>query len=181
MRILAGKYKSKNIQTINSSSTSPMMSKVREAIFNSLQFLIEDKDVLDLYAGSGSLGIEALSRGAKFTTFVEKSKECTDVLNNNLKNLDNNFKVTNTAVGTFIESSINNYDIVFYDPPFELVSDFVSTELKNLENILKDNSYVVIHRHKSSPVIELTKNYEIHREKNYGQSKILILRKVWKF
>ena len=78
-------------------------------------------------------------------------------------------------------SSINNYDIVFYDPPFELVSDFVSTELKNLENILKDNSYVVIHRHKSSPVIELTKNYEIHREKNYGQSKILILRKVWKF
>ncbi len=181
MRILAGKYKSKNIQTINSSSTRPMMSKVREAIFNSLQFLIEDKDVLDLYAGSGSLGIEALSRGAKFTTFVEKSKECTDVLNNNLKNLDNNFKVTNTAVGTFIESSINNYDIVFYDPPFELVSDFVSTELKNLENILKDNSYVVIHRHKSSPVIELTKNYEIHREKNYGQSKILILRKVWKF
>ena len=54
MRVLAGKYKSKKIQTISDSSTRPMMSKVREAIFNSLQFLIEDKDVLDLYAGSGS-------------------------------------------------------------------------------------------------------------------------------
>ena len=85
MRVLAGKYKSKKIQTISDSSTRPMMSKVREAIFNSLQFLIEDKDVLDLYAGSGSMGIEALSRGAKFTTFVEKSKECIGVLNNNLK------------------------------------------------------------------------------------------------
>ena len=107
MRILAGKYKSKKIQTINNSNTRPMMSKVREAIFNSLQFLIEDKEVLDLYAGSGSLGIEAISRGAKFVTFVEKSKECIDVLNKNLKELDINFIITNTAVETFIKSSIN--------------------------------------------------------------------------
>jgi 16S rRNA (guanine966-N2)-methyltransferase len=178
MRILAGKYKSKKIQTINNSNTRPMMSKVREAIFNSLQFLIEDKDVLDLYAGSGSIGIEALSRGAKFTTFVEKSKECIGVLNNNLKDIDNNFKVTNIAVETFIESSINTYDIVFYDPPFEFNSDFVSIELKKIEKILKNGSYVIVHRHKASVGIEFTKNYEIHREKNYGQSKILILRKI---
>ena len=111
MRILAGKYKSKKIQTINNSNTRPMMSKVREAIFNSLQFLIEDKEVLDLYAGSGSLGIEAISRGAKFVTFVEKSKECIDVLNKNLKELDINFIITNTAVETFIKSSINSLKI----------------------------------------------------------------------
>ena len=94
MRVLAGKYKSKKIQTINNSNTRPMMSKVREAIFNSIQFLIDDKDVLDLYAGSGSLGIEALSRGAKFVTFVEKSKECIEILNKNLKEFENNFIVT---------------------------------------------------------------------------------------
>ena len=82
MRVLAGKYKSKKIQTINNSNTRPMMSKVREAIFNSIQFLIDDKDVLDLYAGSGSLGIEALSRGAKFVTFVEKSKDCVGLCTN---------------------------------------------------------------------------------------------------
>tara|TARA_B100001057_G_scaffold208641_1_gene209330 strand:+ start:579 stop:1115 length:537 start_codon:yes stop_codon:yes gene_type:complete len=178
MRILAGKYKSKKIQTINNSNTRPMMSKVREAIFNSLQFLIEDKEVLDLYAGSGSLGIEAISRGAKFVTFVEKSKECIDVLNKNLKELDINFIITNTAVETFIKSSINTYDIVFYDPPFEMGSDKVENEINNLVEITRVDSFVVVHRHKASSEIEFSKNYEIHREKNYGQSKIIILRKL---
>ena len=178
MRILAGKYKSKKIQTINNSNTRPMMSKVREAIFNSLQFLIEDKEVLDLYAGSGSLGIEAISRGAKFVTFVEKSKECIDVLNKNLKELDINFIITNTAVETFIKSSINTYDIVFYDPPFEMDSDKVENEINNLVEITRVDSFVVVHRHKASSEIEFSKNYEIHREKNYGQSKIIILRKL---
>ena len=178
MRILAGKYKSKKIQTINNSNTRPMMSKVREAIFNSLQFLIEDKVVLDLYAGSGSLGIEAISRGAKFVTFVEKSKECIDVLNKNLKELEINFIITNTAVETFIKSSINTYDIVFYDPPFEMGSDKVENEINNLVEIIRVGSFVVVHRHKASSEIEFSKNYEIHREKNYGQSKIIILRKL---
>ena len=76
MRALAGIYKSKKIETINNADTRPMMSKVREAIFNSIQFMVEDKDVLDLYSGSGSLGIEALSRGANYVTFVELSKDC---------------------------------------------------------------------------------------------------------
>ncbi len=178
MRVLAGKYKSKKIQTINNSNTRPMMSKVREAIFNSIQFLIDDKDVLDLYAGSGSLGIEALSRGAKFVTFVEKSKECIEILNKNLKEYENNFIITSSPVDTFIKSSINTYDIVFYDPPFELDKNIVEKEINNLENLLNDSSYVIIHRHKVSSEIEFSKNYEIHREKNYGQSKIIILRKI---
>ena len=181
MRVLAGKYKSKKIQTINNSNTRPMMSKVREAIFNSIQFLIDDKDVLDLYAGSGSLGIEALSRGAKFVTFVEKSKDCIEILNKNLKEFENNFIITSSPVDTFIKSSINTYDIVFYVPPFELDKNIVENEINNLENLLNDSSYVIIHRHKASSEIEFSKNYEIHREKNYGQSKIIILRKIWKF
>ena len=78
MRVLAGRYKSKLIRTINDPLTRPMMSKVRESIFNSLQFNIENKDILDLYAGSGSLGIESLSRGANFVTFIENSDESED-------------------------------------------------------------------------------------------------------
>ena len=86
MRVLAGIYKSKKIETINNADTRPMMSKVREAIFNSIQFMVEEKDVLDLYSGSGSLGIEALSRGANYVTFVELSKECILILKKNVKN-----------------------------------------------------------------------------------------------
>ena len=181
MRVLGGKYKSKKIQTINNSNTRPMMSKVREAIFNSIQFLINDKEVLDLYAGSGSLGIEALSREAKFVTFVEKSKECIEVLSKNLKELETNFIITSAAVETFIKSSINTYDIVFYDPPFETENNVVENEINNLENLLNVSSYVIVHRHKASSEIKFSKNYEIHREKNYGQSKVIILRKIWKF
>ena len=73
MRVLAGIYKSKKIETINNTDTRPMMSKVREAIFNSIQFMVEEKDVLDLYSGSGSLGIEALSRGANYVCLLYTS------------------------------------------------------------------------------------------------------------
>jgi len=92
MRVLAGRYKSKLIRTINDPLTRPMMSKVRESIFNSLQFNIENKDNLDLYAGSGSLGIESLSRGANFVTFIENSDDCITILKQNLKEFENNQK-----------------------------------------------------------------------------------------
>ena len=80
MRIIAGKYKGSRIQTINESSTRPMMSKAREGIFNSLQNSFEGSLVLDLFAGSGSLGIESLSRNASFVTFVDSSIECKKVI-----------------------------------------------------------------------------------------------------
>ena len=120
MRVLAGIYKSKKIETINNTDTRPMMSKVREAIFNSIQFMVEEKDVLDLYSGSGSLGIEALSRGANYVTFVELSKECISILKKNVENMSSNLSIVNSPVNSFIENSINKYDLIFYDPPFEL-------------------------------------------------------------
>ncbi len=134
MRVLAGIYKSKKIETINNTDTRPMMSRVREAIFNSIQFMVEDKDVLDLYSGSGSLGIEALSRKANYVTFVELSKECILILKKNVENMSSNLSVV--------------------------------------------NSLLIIHRHKASEDVKFSKNYELHREKNYGQSKILILRRI---
>ena len=178
MRVLAGIYKSKKIATINSSKTRPMMSKVREAIFNSIQFTIEEKDVLDLYSGSGSLGIEALSRGANYVTFVEISKECILILKKNVEYLSNNLSIVTSPVKSFIENSINKYHLIFYDPPFELDVSQVNEEILIIENILDDSGLLIVHRHKSSENIKFSKNYELHREKNYGQSKILILRRI---
>ena len=129
MRVLAGIYKSKKIETINSSDTRPMMSKVREAIFNSIQFMIEGKDILDLYCGSGSLGIEALSRGANYVTFVDFSKECTLILKKNVESMSNNLSIVNSSVNSFIKNSINKYQLIFYDPPFELDTEIVNEEI----------------------------------------------------
>ena len=178
MRVLAGIYKSKKIETINNTDTRPMMSKVREAIFNSIQFMVEEKDVLDLYSSSGSLGIEALSRGANYVTFVELSKECISILKKNVENMSSNLSIVNSPVNSFIENSINKYDLIFYDPPFELDSNQVDEEVLIIENILIDRGLLIIHRHKASEDVNFSKNYELHREKNYGQSKILILRRI---
>jgi len=178
MRVLAGIYKSKKIETINSPDTRPMMSKVREAIFNSIQFMIEEKDILDLYSGSGSLGIEALSRGANYVTFVDSSKDCILILKKNVESMSNNLSIVNSSVNSFIKNSINKYKIIFYDPPFELDTGIVNDEILNIENILDINGLLILHRHKSSEEIKFSKNYELHREKNYGQSKILILRRI---
>ena len=178
MRVLAGIYKSKKIETINSSDTRPMMSKVREAIFNSIQFMIEKKDILDLYSGSGSLGIEALSRGANYVTFVDFSKECILILKKNVESMSNNLSIVNSSVNSFIKNSINKYQLIFYDPPFELDTEIVNEEILIIENILNNHGLLIIHRHKASEVINFSKNYELHREKNYGQSKILILRRI---
>ena len=178
MRVLAGRYKSKLIRTINDPLTRPMMSKVRESIFNSLQFNIENKDILDLYAGSGSLGIESLSRGENFVTFIENSDDCITILKQNLKEFENNYKITKSSVDKFLQTSLSTYDIVFYDPPFKIETDVVKNEVMEIHNILNNDGFVVIHRHTASKEFDILKNYKIHKEKNYGQSNILILRKL---
>ena len=76
MKVIAGIYKGRNIDTIKDTATRPMMGIAREGIFNTLQFSFENADVLDLFAGSGSMGIEALSRGAKYVTFIDNSPDC---------------------------------------------------------------------------------------------------------
>jgi 16S rRNA (guanine966-N2)-methyltransferase len=178
LRVLAGIYKSRNIDTVNSPNTRPMMSKVRESIFSSLQFSIPDADVLDLYSGSGSLGIEALSRGARFTTFVEKSRDCVKILEKNLKGLENNYKITNLSVDAFITTSINKYSVVFYDPPFNFDTEVVNDEITLIAESIETGGHLIIHRHSSSQAIHLPKFYEIRKEKNYGQSNILIVKKI---
>ena len=81
MRVIAGKYKGFKIQTINKTTTRPVMSKMKESIFSSLQHDLHNAEVLDLFAGSGSLGLESLSRGASSCVFVEISKEAIETIN----------------------------------------------------------------------------------------------------
>ena len=104
--------------TINDSKTRPMMGVAREGIFSSLQFNIEGSMILDLYAGSGSMGIEALSRGARYTTFVELSDKCVMIIKKNLKNFDSNFNIQKISVDKYISNAFDKFNIIFYDPPF---------------------------------------------------------------
>ena len=93
MKVIAGIYKGRNIDTIKDSTTRPMMGIAREGIFNTLQFSFENSNVLDLFAGSGSMGIEALSRGAKYVTFIDNSPDCIRQINKNLEEYKNDYSV----------------------------------------------------------------------------------------
>jgi len=178
MKVIAGKYKGRKIDTINDRSTRPMLGVAREGIFNSLQFSFENSEVLDLFAGSGSMGIEAISRGAKYVTFIDNSTDCIKQIKKNLKNYESDYSVINLDVSNYISETNSSYDIIFYDPPFEYSSDNVNIDIKELSGNLSDKGFIVIHRHSNSPSTVLPKDVELYKEKNYGQSKILILRKL---
>ena len=178
MKVIAGKYKGRRINTINDRSTRPMLGVAREGIFNSLQFSFENSEVLDLFAGSGSMGIEALSRGAKYVTFIDNSVDCINQIKKNLKEYEKDYSVINLDVTNYISEIVNSYNIIFYDPPFEYLSEKVNLNIEELSNNLKGEGFIVIHRHSNSPSTVLPKDVELYKEKNYGQSKILILRKL---
>ena len=178
MKVIAGKYKGRTINTINDRSTRPMLGVAREGIFNSLQFSFENSEVLDLFAGSGSMGIEALSRGAKYVTFIDNSIDCINQIKKNLKEYEKDYSVINLDVTNYISETTSSYNIIFYDPPFEYLSEKVNLDIKELSSNLKDGGFIVIHRHSNSPSTVVPKDVELYKEKNYGQSKILILRKL---
>ena len=177
MRIIAGKFKGLNIKTINDASTRPMMSRAREGIFNSLQNDFDDSLVLDLFAGSGSLGIEALSRGASFVTFVDTSTDCKKIINKNLSNIDQNYVVLVLNVNEYITQSDKKFDIIFYDPPYSLLLNEINSDFNSIQNLMTENSKLIIHRHKSSEQFVYPEGLELYKEKKYGQSNITILKK----
>ncbi len=96
----------------------------------------------------------------------------------NLKGLDNNYKITNSSVESFLQTSINKYSIVFYDPPFNFETRIVENEISLVADLIEISGHLIVHRHSSSVSIKLPKFYEIRKEKNYGQSNILILNKI---
>ena len=177
MKVIAGIYKGRNIDTIKDTATRPMMGITREGIFNTLQFSFENADVLDLFAGSGSMGIEALSRGAKYVTFIDNSPDCIKQINKNLQEYKNDYSVLKLDVSNYINEVASKYDIVFYDPPFEYVTEDINADISEIGNNLNKNAFIVIHRHSNSSSIVLPNDVELYKEKYYGQSKILILRK----
>ena len=177
MKVIAGIYKGRNIDTIKDTATRPMMGIAREGIFNALQFSFENAEVLDLFAGSGSMGIEALSRGAKYVTFIDNSPDCIKQINKNLQEYKNDYSVLKLDVSNYINEVASKYDIIFYDPPFEYLTEDINEDINEIGKNLNKDAFIVIHRHSNSSSLVLPNVVELYKEKNYGQSKILILRK----
>ena len=184
MRIISGDFKGKKIIEPKDTKTRPLKDLTKESIFNIIhhsnkfKINLKNSNILDLFSGVGSFGIECLSRGVNYVTFVENYKGVLHILKKNLLSLK---KIQNYEI---IEKDINNkdfflktnktFDLIFLDPPYKD---------KNLRNILLNihenqnlnkNGVIIIHRHKNENDI-LPENFKVIEEKIYGLSKIIFL------
>ena len=184
MRIISGTFRGKKILEPKDIKTRPLKDLTKESIFNILnhskkfKINLENSEILDLFSGVGSFGIECLSRGVKSVIFVENYNGVLPVLKKNLQNLKaiENYKVIEKDInnGKIFETLDKKFDIVFMDPPYK--DKNLNLLLENLENIkiLNKNGIVVIHRHKNEQDM-IPKNFKVIEEKKYGLSKIIFL------
>lgn len=130
MRVIAGSFRSRTLQAPAGLATRPTSDRLRETLFNVLAPQIEGARFLDLYAGSGAVGIEALSRGAAEVVFVERSAAALKVLNANLARLEltKGFRIVSGSVGGFLRQPANSgpFDLVFLDPPYDAADEYAA-------------------------------------------------------
>lgn len=145
MRIITGSARGTKLTTLEGDATRPTTDKVKEALFSMIQFDIEGRAVLDLFAGSGQLGLEALSRGAVRGTFIDESRAAVDVIIDNAKktHLFDRCRVSVSGAVPFLKSAAGRetYDIVFLDPPY--ASGLLKESLALLPSILAPGASVV--------------------------------------
>lgn len=146
MRVIAGLAKGRRLLAPRGAGTRPMMDRAREGLFSSLGERVAGARVLDLYAGSGSLGLEALSRGAGGAVFVERSRAALAALRANVAAVGLGGQVVAGDVEAYLERAAGPYDLVFVDPPYALPLASVESVLARLPGLLVAGGTVVLHR-----------------------------------
>jgi 16S rRNA (guanine966-N2)-methyltransferase len=182
MRIISGDYKGKKILLPKDKLTRPLKDLTKESIFNIikhsklLEVNLENSNILDLFSGVGSFGLECLSRGATGVTFLESYKEVLTILKKNIENLKQQGSSSIIEKDIFAENTLkalnNKFDIIFMDPPYKekKLVDLLDTIIKL--KLLKDKGIIIIHRHKKEEDV-FPNEFNIIIKKNYGISKII--------
>ena len=182
MRIISGNYKGKKILLPKDKLTRPLKDLTKESIFNVikhsklLDINLENSNILDLFSGVGSFGLECLSRGAANVTFLESYKEVLTVLKKNIDNLKQQDSSSIIEKDIFSENTLkalnDKFDIIFMDPPYKekKLAYLLNTIIKL--KLLKNNGSIIIHRHKKEEDV-FPNEFKIIIEKNYGISKII--------
>ena len=182
MRIISGNFKGKKLLTPNDKFTRPLRDAVKESIFNVLQHSkilkinLSNSNVLDLFSGVGTFGLECISRNSKRVTFFENHLPALKMLKKNIKNLNCFSKSKIIEKDIFSLNKLNlvleNYELIFLDPPFKESRIRILLNIIQDKKILKKNGVILIHREKKT-LDKLPENFTVLIAKNYGRSKIL--------
>lgn len=178
LRVISGSARGKKLLCADGTDVRPTLDRVKESVFNMIAFDLADSHVLDLFSGSGALGIEALSRGAFDCVFVDNATKSIEITKKNLEatRLASRSTVVNSDSIDFLTKTDRKFDIIFIDPPYE--SDLYEKALLKIKdnNLLNDDGFIVLEYD-----TEITPNFdycgfEVIKDKKYGRVKILLMK-----
>lgn len=172
MRVITGLARGMRLETLEGLDVRPTADRIKEAVFSMIQFEIEGRSVLDLFAGSGQLGIEALSRGAKSATFVDANPEAVKVVRSNLLHTGLS-KQASVAAGDFeqfLKYTKASFDIVFIDPPYS--KGLVEKALPLVAPHMSDGGVILCEVARIDELPEQVENFKLIRRSDYGKSSL---------
>lgn len=176
MRVISGQKRGKKLEVLVGETVRPTTDKVKESVFNVIQFDVAGSKFLDLFAGSGQIGIEALSRGAQFVTFVDEGKDAICVIKKNLSatNLQKNAKVVNINSIKFLKETKNVFDIAFLDPPY--MSNLLDESLGLIANVMSESGIVICEHPLDKLLPDKFDDFLLSKIYKYGKIKLSVYR-----
>lgn len=172
MRIIAGEARGRRLRSPRG-DTRPFTGRAKESVFAILGERVVGAAVLDLFAGSGSLGLEALSRGAGAATFVEQSRGALEALRANVTAIGLGGEIVPGDVSAYLRACADRFDLVFVDPPFAMAVGDVAGVLEGAAVVLADGGVIVVHRRHGTPLdLEEPTVLKIGDQRRYGDSDV---------
>lgn len=179
MRIISGKYRGKEVFGYQLEGTRPTQDRIKESLFAMIQNEVREAKVLDLFAGTGNLGLEALSNGARHCTFVDNNQKAVQTIKKNIHNLNiptDQHKVILSDYQAFLNQDKESYDVIFLDPPYrytvllELLNDLVTKEKIT-------SGGIVVCEYEQGNLIESVQNLVQIKDRKYGYKRITIYKR----
>ena len=183
MRIIGGKARGTKLYTLEGDNTRPTLDRVKESLFNIIQREIQESIFLDLFSGSGAIGLEAVSRGAKKAILCDKSKDAINIIKKNIEktHFQEQIELYQLPFEKLLNDKIKEkIDIIYIDPPYK--TDFVYNAIKIIldKNLINDDSIVIIETDEEQRVINQIKelNVEVVNQRQYGRAHLIFVKKV---
>ncbi len=177
MRVITGEARGRKLITLEGEDVRPTADRVKEGMFNIIQFDLEGASVIDLFAGSGQLGIEALSRGAKHCTFIDSASRSIEVVKQNLKTVgfEKRASVFCGDAKMYISLSRDKFDIALLDPPYN--KNIIDAVLPSVAEKMTDYGVIICESALNEALPESAGEFTLHREYRYGKIKLTVYRK----
>lgn len=179
MRVISGTARSRKLKELVGTDTRPTTDNVKESMFNIVQFDIEGRKVLDLFAGTGQLGIECLSRGASTCTFIDLRKEAVALVRDNLTlcGLSEGASVVQGDYLSYLARCGEKFDLIFMDPPYNTGLLEKAVEAVVGFDILSEHGIMICESSKEQVLPEVRLPYELKKEYRYGKIKLAVYRR----